>query len=115
MPHKPLKPCKHLSCPNLTATNYCEEHQNLHERATASERGYDHKWRSARKNYLKEHTFCMKCQQSNRLVKAEVVDHIVPHRGDKTLFWDQSNWQPLCKKCHDHKTRTEDRYEEYKY
>lgn len=28
------------------------------------------------------------------------------------MFWDKSNWQPLCKKCHDKKTMTEDRYEE---
>jgi 5-methylcytosine-specific restriction protein A len=38
-----------------------------------------------------------------------VVDHIVPHRGDKKLFWDSSNWQALCdgqtgRGCHDRKT-----------
>ena len=33
-----------------------------------------------------------------------VIDHIIPHRGDPILFWDRSNWQPLCKDCHDHKT-----------
>lgn len=48
-------------------------------------------------------------------MKAEVVDHIVPHRGDEKLFWDESNWQALCKRCHDSKTMTEDRYQEYKY
>ncbi|MCP1998245.1 MULTISPECIES: hypothetical protein [Nitrobacter] len=25
-----------------------------------------------------------------------VVDHVVPHRGDMTLFWDQARWQPSC-------------------
>ena len=50
-----------------------------------------------------------------RLVKATVVDHVTPHRGDKKLFWDESNWQALCKRCHDKKTMTEDRYKEYKY
>nr|WP_292832122.1 HNH endonuclease signature motif containing protein [Mesorhizobium sp.] len=24
------------------------------------------------------------------------------------LFWDRSNWQPLCKPCHDRKTATSD-------
>lgn len=47
--------------------------------------------------------------------KATVVDHIVPHRGDDRLFWDEENWQALCKNCHDSKTMTEDRYQEYKY
>ncbi|MCA0996301.1 HNH endonuclease signature motif containing protein [Alloyangia pacifica] len=31
---------------------------------------------------------------------ATVVDHIIAHRGDMTLFWDKANWQPLCKSCH---------------
>ncbi|WP_338153338.1 hypothetical protein [Pseudophaeobacter leonis] len=22
------------------------------------------------------------------------------HRGDMRLFWDRSNWQPLCTSCH---------------
>ncbi|CQR75082.1 hypothetical protein SpAn4DRAFT_4446 [Sporomusa ovata] len=43
------------------------------------------------------------------------MDHIKAHRGDQVLFWDQSNWQPLCKKCHDKKTRTADQFQEYSY
>ena len=53
--------------------------------------------------------------EQGRLVKASVVDHIIPHRGDAKLFWDESNWQSLCKSCHDHKTMTEDRYQEFHY
>lgn len=36
-----------------------------------------------------------------------LVDHIIPHRGDKKLFWDERNWQGLCKKHHDRKTAKE--------
>ena len=43
------------------------------------------------------------------------LDHIIPHRGDRRLFWDRNNWQALCKSCHDSKTMTEDRYEEFRY
>jgi len=68
-------------------------------RKNANERGYDHRWRQARLAYLKEHPFCVNCLPLN--VAATVVDHIVPHRGDQVLFWDQSNWQSLCKPCHD--------------
>jgi 5-methylcytosine-specific restriction endonuclease McrA len=32
---------------------------------------------------------------------ATVVDHIIPHKGDQKLFWNQDNWQPLCKTHHD--------------
>lgn len=33
--------------------------------------------------------------------RAAVVDHVRPHRGDEALFWDVSNLQALCKRCHD--------------
>jgi 5-methylcytosine-specific restriction endonuclease McrA len=41
------------------------------------------------------------CEQAGVLTAAEVVDHIKPHKGDRALFWDQANWQPLCKLHHD--------------
>ena len=44
-----------------------------------------------------------------------LLDHIIPHRGDQKLFWDRSNWQPLCEHHHNVKTMTEDRYVEYKF
>jgi 5-methylcytosine-specific restriction protein A len=44
-----------------------------------------------------------------------VVDHIVPHRGREQLFWDESNWQALCKPCHDKKTGEEDSHPTYEY
>lgn len=59
--------------------------------------------------------WCIRCKEKGRLVPATVVDHIKPHRGDPDLFWDEKNWQPLCKSCHDHKTMTKDRNVEYKY
>jgi 5-methylcytosine-specific restriction endonuclease McrA len=31
---------------------------------------------------------------------ASTVDHIIQHRGDHVLFWNRSNWQPLCARCH---------------
>ncbi len=110
MPMKPKKPCKHPGCPKLTEVNYCERHQRLHsnDRLSANDRGYDSRWRKARLNFLKAHPLCVRCQNDGKLVKATVVDHIIPHRGNKELFWDTDNWQALCKGCHDRKTMTED-------
>ena len=34
------------------------------------------------------------------MVAANVVDHIVPHKGDLHLFWNQGNWQSLCTTHH---------------
>lgn len=78
-------------------------------------RGYGREWQKARKFFLKRHPWCIRCKEKGRLVPATVVDHIKPHRGDPDLFWDEKNWQPLCKSCHDHKTMTEDRDIEYRY
>ena len=113
----PLKPCKYLGCPKVTADKYCDEHKefNSKQRPTATERGYDSKWRTTRNRFLKDNPLCVRCKEEGRLVIATVVDHIKPHRGDKNLFWDYSNWQALCKRCHDKKTMTEDRYFEYRY
>jgi hypothetical protein len=42
-----------------------------------------------------------------RVYAAELVDHIVAHKGDKALFWDSDNWQGLTKRDHDRKTALE--------
>ena len=39
---------------------------------------------------------------------SEVVDHVIPHRGDMKLFWDPENHRAMAKRCHDRKTATED-------
>jgi hypothetical protein len=36
-----------------------------------------------------------------------LVDHVVPHRGDQVLFWESSNWQTLCRSCHELKSARE--------
>ena len=115
MPRKPLKPCKYPGCPELTSDRFCKKHTKQHQRVSANDRGYNHRWRQARIKYFKEHPLCVRCEAQKKLTKATVVDHIQPHRGDETLFWDERNWQSLCKTCHDKKTMTEDRYVEYKY
>lgn len=60
------------------------------------------------KQFLMAHPLCVQCMAEGRYVRATVVDHIVPHRGDQKLFWDRSNWQALCKAHHDKKTGLED-------
>lgn len=66
-------------------------------RLPARERGYDHQWRKARLEYLATHPDCAMPECSNA---ATTLDHIIPHRGDRALFWNRRNWQPLCTHCH---------------
>jgi len=104
MPMKPKRPCRHPGCPNLSDGVYCEQHRGLYARESAAARGYNKRWQSARRRYLQLHPLCVECERKGHVIPATVVDHIIPHRGDETLFWDESNWQALCKKCHDRKT-----------
>jgi 5-methylcytosine-specific restriction enzyme A len=69
-------------------------------RGTRTEQGYSNRWLRARAVYLAEHPLCVMCTAAGRTVPANVVDHRIPHRGDDDLFWDESNWQPLCAPCH---------------
>lgn len=76
-------------------------------RGTAHERGYGYRWQQARAVFIKKNPLCAECEKRDRIVPATVVDHIIPHKGNKKLFWDWSNWQSLCKPCHDRKTMQE--------
>lgn len=69
-------------------------------RPSFSER-YDHRWERATRQYRQAHPWCIGCLAIGVQRKAEVIDHIVPHRGDERLFWDPNNWQPACKWHHD--------------
>ena len=80
------------------------------QRPSAARRAYGPRWRRARAAYLTRHPLCVPCQAAGRVVSAMVVDHVVPHRGDPVLFWDEANWQGLCKPCHDVKTAREGRW-----
>ncbi|MCE5270835.1 HNH endonuclease [bacterium] len=116
MPCAPPKPCAHPGCPALVerGRRYCPKHQRQERqrsdeaRGTAAERGYGSRWQRASKRFLEKNKLCAECERQDRLTKATVTDHIVPHKGNQKLFWDQSNWQPLCKPCHDRKTARED-------
>lgn len=110
MPDRPLHPCARAGCGALTRSRYCECHsQPLPDnRASASERGYTHKWSVAAKAYLSEHPWCAECQRQSAHIPAAEVDHITPHRGDMELFWNPKNWQGLCRRCHSQKTARED-------
>lgn len=125
MPKKAYKVCGMPRCNKLTHDYVCKDHEfeyqqrkEDHEkrkrklqdqrRGSASQRGYDSRWRKSRDAYIVKHPLCVRCEDQGVLNKAEVVDHITPHKGNKTLFWDRDNWQSLCKRCHDIKTATED-------
>ena len=62
---------------------------------------YSYRWQKASKAFLARNPLCGKCVKMGLTTAATVVDHKIPHRGDLTLFWSESNWQGLCKSHHD--------------
>lgn len=117
----PYRQCKKSGCTELVraygGSGYCQKHSNEYEdkmrdahkkydasRGTAAARGYGGKWQKARETFLRNNPLCVHCTADGIITAATVVDHIIPHRGDKSLFWDRSNWQGLCTRCHNIKT-----------
>ncbi len=121
MPVRPQRLCRSLGCRTVhrNANGYCNAHADLAKsfvrlappklpRESSSARGYGYKWQQARTGFLSKHPLCVQCQSRGRVTAASVVDHIKPHRGDMSKFWERSNWQALCATCHSVKTAAED-------
>jgi len=70
-------------------------------RANSHQRGYDRQWERAAALFKLEHPLCLGCEAVGLVSATEVVDHVVPHKGNRDRFWDRSRWQPCCKWHHD--------------
>jgi len=122
MPVAPRKPCRSPGCKKLTVDSFCDVHAHQrqisqrverikydNERGTAASRGYDSRWSRYAKQHRIDNPLCVSCEAAGKLVMAQCVDHIVPVKDkDDPLFWDRSNHQSLCNKCHSIKTAEED-------
>jgi 5-methylcytosine-specific restriction protein A len=85
------------------------DHDYARQRDPASRALYRSKrWRAERAAFLHEHPLCAECHRHGAIVPASVVDHIDPHRGNETVFWDRNRWQALCASCHGRKTASHD-------
>jgi 5-methylcytosine-specific restriction protein A len=60
-------------------------------------------WINGRIIQLKKFPLCALCGEP-----ANVVHHKVAHDGDERLFFDTSNWESLCKRCHDSDEQSEE-------
>jgi 5-methylcytosine-specific restriction enzyme A len=105
----PVKPLVHRPAGVRSAAEMKRELDR--QRPSAARRGYGSRWRRARAAFLARNPLCATCQAQGRVIPATIVDHVVPHRGDQKLFWDEMNWAPSCKPCHDAKTAREGRWD----
>ena len=112
MASKPLRPCRHPGCAELTREGYCPAHKP--RQAARRESAAWHSWYSKpvwvddlRPAQLLREPFCRTCAGRGDRTRATVVDHVIPFRGSWALFIDPANHQSLCKRCHDRKTARE--------
>ena len=83
------------------------EQRRLQRSGSREERGYTYKWRKLRDRFIAQHPHCEECLKHGKITLATDVDHIIPHRGDPKLLYDEGNLQSLCKSCHSRKTAKE--------
>lgn len=121
---KIYRQCSWPTCSKLVNVGgYCKEHKVIVDERREAAKGERDKqtvrpdyhawyktarWVRARRYFLNRNPLCVRCMEVGKLVDASVVDHIIPHKGNPKLFWKQTNWQALCKGCHDRKTAKED-------
>ena len=72
-------------------------------------------WKKTRKRILATNPLCVCCNFYGKITAAVDVDHCIPHRGDKKLFFDYNNLVAMCKKCHSNKTAEEQKGLIYDY
>lgn len=61
------------------------------------------RYRIRRRLFMMKNPYCNSCGKV-----ATDLDHIIAHKGNTELFFDEDNWQSLCGTCHRRKTVTED-------
>lgn len=111
MARKPLRPCRHAGCPELTRDGWCARHKPSTRRKASADY---HDWyflpiwtKRLRPAQLLKEPFCRECARNGVRTAATVADHIRPHRGDWSLFTDEKNLQSLCLRHHSQKTLQE--------
>lgn len=119
MPSRALVPCGKSGCSELVSgSGYCPAHayladayRALHEasRPGSNRRGYDGRWKKYARRFLAANPLCADPfkRHVGVVTPATQVDHITPHKGDRRLFWDPTNHQPLCASCGGYKSSVE--------
>lgn len=79
------------------------------DRRTAAERGYGGRWARVSKRWRESNPNCALCWEREGIVTpVDLVDHIEAVSGPADpRFFDETNFQSLCRRCHAIKTHGE--------
>jgi len=107
MPYSVDQECSYPGCHELVHHGRCKDHPYADRHDAASQRLYDSaQWKRLRALQLAREPWCAACMQSGVYTIATEADHVIPHRGDASLFYT-GKLQSLCKYCHSRKTNSE--------
>ena len=67
------------------------------------------RWQKLRKEHLARQPYCQCLHHKGQFVRGNVVDHIIPHKGDLHKFWSRGNLQTMTKQCHDKFKQSQER------
>ena len=51
--------------------------------------------------------YAVPCREHGYTVAAVEIDHIEPVTRAPERFWDETDWQPICRSCHEDKSARE--------
>ena len=96
---KPKHPCASPGCRETTNAKYCNGHRQ--KRPSARVAGYDSRWDSYSRSFLRRNPFCADpfARHRGQIVRATVTGHKQAHKGDQFLLWNPGNHSPLCAGC----------------
>jgi len=110
MPSAAHLPCRVQGCAGYQVQHgYCGLHQQRAQVHRQVKQVLPYQLQYCNRRYMRMRAAFMQCHPLCAVCRypSQVMDHITPHRGDSDLFWNQANWQALCKPCHDAKTHRE--------
>ena len=113
MPYAPLNnKCRELGCknPKTHRSTFCAEHGGgITEKGKENSKLYSTAfWKQKRKEQLSRKPLCASCLLEGKVVQAEHIDHVFPHRQDSNKF-RYNLFQSLCASCHTNKTLEENK------
>ena len=104
--------CRELGCnnPKTYRSTFCVQHGGgTTEKGKENNKLYGTAfWKKQRKIQLSKNPLCAACLLEGKVVQAEHIDHVFPHRQDQSKF--KSNlFQSLCVSHHTLKTQEENK------